>query len=62
MKFIKLTRAFTEYPIWVSVDKIESIYEADQGTNIVFATERYEPLCVTETVDEVISKCEAQGR
>jgi len=59
MKFIKVTLAENEEPIWLSIDKITALYGENAWTRIyIIGTEDY--LLVTETVDDVVSKCEAQ--
>ena len=64
MRFIKLTKAVEKAPVWVRVDKICKIFEYEdetcKGTMIVFGMHNY--VIVAESLDEVVSKCEAQGR
>ena len=59
MKFIKLTMAYNEKPIWLSIDKIMVVCGEGAWTRIyIIGNDEY--LLVTETVDDVVSKCEAQ--
>ena len=64
MRFIKLTEH--EIPIWVNIDRIVAVVECKDSTLSmgakIFVSGIDEFVLVDETPDEIISKCEAQGR